>query len=234
MNPLSKSSFAVGIGLVIGLSGCDQATPPQPLSLQSAAPLTIPVEKQTQTHALYLGGNGQATPLERDRLHAFIADMAGRRPEALHVTISGAPTAVQLRSLTTLLIGDGVDPHKIAVAPSQSARSPLTITVDRYVATPPLCNPWGAANTASPDVNANPARAELGCSDLNNLGAMVADPHDLVKGSSYPYADGATAAAAVSRYESDAVKPFLSPGGFGPGAGGSSGGSGTSGSTGGQ
>jgi pilus assembly protein CpaD len=237
MNLLSKSSFAVGIGIAIVLSGCDQATPPQPLSLQGHAPLTIPVQKQTQTHPLYLGANGQPTSLERDRLRAFIADMAGSRPDALHVTISGEPTATQLRALTALLMTDGVDPQKIAVAPSGAARSPLAITVDRYVATPPVCNPWGAAFTASAEVNANPARAELGCSDLNNLGAMVADPHDLVKGSSDPYADGTTAATAVSRYRSDTVKPLVSSGGFAPGAGASNSGgngAGASASAGGQ
>lgn len=237
MNLFSKSSFAVGIGITIALGGCDQATPPQPLSLQGPAPMTIPVQKQTEAHPLYLGANGQPTPLERDRLRAFIADMAGSRPDALHVTISGQPTAAQLRTLTTLLVIDGVDPQKIAVASPGAARSPLAITVDRYVATPPVCNPWGTAFTASADVNANPARAELGCSDLNNLGAMVADPHDLVKGSSDPYADGTTAAAAVSRYHSDTVKPLVNSGGFAPGAGTSSsggGGAGASASAGGQ
>jgi type IV pilus biogenesis protein CpaD/CtpE len=81
-------------------------------------------------------------------------------------------------------------------------------------------------------VNANPARADLGCTTLNNLGAMVADPHDLVKGSSDPYAYGDTSATAVSRYRNDDVKPFLRAGGFAPGAVG--GGGGASASTGGQ
>lgn len=221
MNLLSKSSVAAGIGLAIALSGCDQTTPPQPLSLQSAAPLTIPVHKDSQTHPLAIGANGQPSPLERDRLRAFIADMAGSRPDALHVTITGTPTPVQLRALTSLLVTDGVDPQKIAVSPPAVGRSPLTITIDRYVATPPVCNPFGTIYTASADVNANPTRDQLGCSDLNNLGAMVADPHDLVKGSSDPYGDGATAARAASRYKSDAVKPFISTGSsFTPGAGG--------------
>lgn len=217
-NLLSKSSLALGIGIAIALSGCDQTTPPQPLSLQSSAPLTIPVHKDSQTHPLALGANGQLSPLERERLRAFIADMAGSRPDAIHVTITGTPSAVQLRALTSLLMSDGVDPQKIAVAPPGAARRPLSITIDRYVATPPVCNPWGTIYTASAEVNANPARAELGCSDLNNLGAMVADPHDLVKGTSDPYADGTTAARAVSRYRSDTVKPFINSGGFGPGA----------------
>ena len=220
MNLLSTSSFAVGIGIAMALAGCDQTTPPQPLSLQSSAPLTIPVHKDTQTHPLSLGANGQPSPLERDRLRAFIADMAGSRPDALHVTINGQPTPVQLRGLTNLLVADGVNLEKIAVAPSVASRSQLTITIDRYVATPPICNPWGTVYTASAEVNANPARAEVGCSDLNNLGAMVADPHDLVKGSSDPYADGTTAARAVSRYRSDTVKPFISAGGFAPAPGG--------------
>ena len=191
------------------------------------------MHKQSQTHPVSLGANGQLTPLERERLRAFIADMAGDRPDALHVTVSGTPSTVQLRGLTSLLVGDGVDPQKIAVAASGGARSPLTITIDRYVATPPVCHPWGSIYTAGGEVNANPARADLGCSDLNNLGAMVADPHDLVKGSSDPYGNGATAAAAVTRYENDRVKPFIAPGGFGPGAGGSNSGGGAS-SAGGQ
>jgi pilus assembly protein CpaD len=223
MNRLSKSSFAAGIGIALALLGCDQATPPQPASLQSTSQMTIPVQKQTQTHPLYLGPNGQLAPLERDRLRAFIADMAESRPDALHVTISGAPTAVQTRALRTALVGDGVDPQKIAVAPAGATRSPLAISVDRYVATPPVCEPWTSVYTASSEVNANPVRDYLGCSDLNNLGAMVADPHDLVKGSSDPYADGVTAVRAASRYQSDGVKNFLSPGGFTP-AGGSGGG----------
>ena len=226
MNLLSKSSFAVGMGIALAVSGCDQATPPQPASLQSTSQLTIPVQKQTQTHPLYFGTNGQFSPLERDRLRAFIADMAGSRPDALHVTISGGPTAVQIRALTTVLVGDGLDPQKITVAPPGAPRTAVSISVDRYVATPPVCEPWGAIYTASAEVNANPARDYLGCSDLNNLGAMVADPHDLVKGSSDPYADGATAGRAASRYQSDSVKGFLSPGGFGPGGGSSSGGGG--------
>ena len=217
-NLLSKSSFAVTIGIAVALAGCDQATPPQPLTLQSSAPLTIPVHKDSQTHPLALGANGQPSPLERERLRAFIADMAGSRPDAVHVTITGTPSSVQLRALTTLLVTDGVDPNKIAVAPPGATRSPLTITIDRYVATPPVCNPWATIYTASTEVNANPARAQLGCSDLNNLGAMVADPHDLVKGSSDPYASGATAARAAARYQGDTVKPFINSGGFAPGA----------------
>jgi pilus assembly protein CpaD len=221
-NLLSKSSFALVIGIAVALSGCDQSTPPQPLSLQSGAPLTIPVHKDSQTHPLALGANGQPSPLERDRLRAFIADMAGSRPDAIHVTITGAPSAVQLRALTSLLVSDGVDPQKIAIAPPAAGRSPLTLTIDRYVATPPVCNPWGTIYTASTEVNANPARSQLGCSDLNNLGAMVADPHDLLKGSSDPYGSGVTAARAAARYEGDTIKPFVNSGGFAPGGASSS------------
>ena len=236
-NILSKSSLAAAIGIAMALSACDETTPPQPISLRSDAPLTIPVQKQTQTHPLFVGANGQASPLERDRLRAFIADMAGSRPDALHVTITGTPTAAQLKGLTTLLVTDGVDPQKIAVAPAGAARGQLAISIDRYVATPPVCNPWGTVYTASADVNANPARADIGCSNLNNLGAMVADPHDLVKGSSDPYSDGISAATAVSRYRNDDVKPFLRQGSFAPGGSASNssgGGAGASASTGGQ
>jgi pilus assembly protein CpaD len=235
MNLVSRSSLAAALGLTMAVCGCDQTTPPQPLSLQSSAPLTIPVHKQSEIHSLPLAANGQASPLERDRLRAFIADVAGSRPDALHVTIGGEPTRAQLREIKALLVLDGVDPSKIEVAPAGTGpRAPLTIAVDRYSATPPVCSPWTSVSTASAEVNANPARSDLGCTTLNNLGAMVADPHDLVKGSSDPYAYGDTSATAVSRYRNDEVKPFLRPGGFAPGSGGGGGGGGASASTGGQ
>jgi pilus assembly protein CpaD len=220
MNLVSKSSIAAALGITIVLCGCDQSTTPQPLSLQSSAPLTIPVHKQSEIHSLPLAANGQPSPLERDRLRAFIADMAGSRPDALHVTIGGEPTGAQLREITALLVKDGVDPKKIEVAAAGTApRAPLTIAVDRYIATPPVCSPWTGVSTASAEVNANPTRADLGCSDLNNLGAMVADPHDLVKGASDPYAYGDTAATAVTRYRSDEVKALPRSGGFTVGGG---------------
>jgi pilus assembly protein CpaD len=220
MNLVSKSSIAAALGITIALCGCDQTTTPQPLSLQSSAPLTIPVHKQSEIHSLPLAANGQPSPIERDRLRAFIADMAGSRPDALHVTIGGEPTGAQLREIKALLVTDGVDPKKIDVAPAGTAPSaPLTIAVDRYIATPPACSPWTGVSTASAEVNANPARPDLGCSDLNNLGAMVADPHDLVKGASDPYAYGDTAATAVSRYRSDEVKALPRSGGFTAGGG---------------
>ena len=97
-------------------------------------------------------------------------------------------------------------------------------TVERAVATPPDCPGWSTAATAATD---NTTSARLGCSNLNNLAAMVADPNDLVAGSTRLNADGATGAAAVKRYHDDKVKVLVdhnaafAPGG---GAGGASGG----------
>lgn len=67
------------------------------------------------------------------------------------------------------------------------------------------CQPW-------PDIQdlGIPGPGLLGCSNRENLAAMVADPKDLEQGRALAPADGAHAAAAIDRYRTDKVKPFPS------------------------
>lgn len=201
-------------GLASVLFGCAEPASPPP-AVQAAAP-SIEVHRQSETHVLQLGSDGVANPLERERLHAFIADLAGNRPDALHVTMSGsAGSDARLSGVVRLLVADGIDAKKIAVVPSDARTSEgsVLVTVDRYTATAPACAPWTTDSSAASDNSA--ARSDLGCSDMTNFAAMLADPHDLVKSSTSADADATTAAAAVQRYHEDKVKAFLPFNGFG-------------------
>lgn len=211
-----KSWIAGAFGVAaVALAGCSQKVSAPPPAIQSTAPLAIPVHRQTESHMVPLALNGRVAPIERARLDAFVADLAGSRPDALHATVSGAHSEAQLRTVTRMLVRDGIAPNKITVVPTSGRRmDEVTISVDRYVAAAPRCNPWGSIYTASSKKNANPTPTDFGCTDLENLGAMVADPHDLVKGESSPYADGTTAATAVSHYRLDEIPPLPNPGGF--------------------
>jgi len=209
----SKMALTV-LGLAaIALAGCEE-DPGATLPRQSTDPWSLQVQRQSESHEIVLDTRGAISALERQRLDAFIADLSAGRPEALRVTIGGARNQAQNRVVARILAEDGLDPKHIAEVPGAPARAnALVITVDRYTVVPPPCAPWTTLATAASDNSVT--RPDFGCSNLKNLGAMVADPHDLVKGSSSVYADGAAAAAAVKRYQEDKVKPLPPLNGFG-------------------
>jgi type IV pilus biogenesis protein CpaD/CtpE len=70
----------------------------------------------------------------------------------------------------------------------------------------------------------------LGCANVSNFAAMVADPHQLYRGASSIYYTGERGAKDVDAYRADKVKPLpalqdfsVTGGGAGAGAGGSTG-----------
>lgn len=188
--------------LAMGLAGCTEPPPPEPKLL--AEPAALQVDKKTETHKLAVDAAGKPSDLERRRLAAFIADVAGKDPAAVHVTIQSSQTAPHMQAIVKLIAAEGIDPRKIdfGAAPGGSSRS-VTIVADKYTAEAPDCPAWDTGPVAT---NNNSTRANLGCANLSNLAAMVADPHDLIAGKSSTKADATTAAAAVQRYHDDKVK----------------------------
>ena len=235
---LPRVQIAALLSMVAMLAGCAQPTPPA-AAQHAAAPLTLKTRLHTESHRLALGPDGRASALERNRLAAFIADLATPRRDALHARVSGTGNDMQLLAAARMLAEDGLNPANIVMVPArETATGPVTIEVEQYSVDKPACAPWGTVVSASDDNSVE--RPELGCSNLTNLGAMVSDPRDLMRGSTTPYADGITSAAAVQRYNEDNVKPLPQFSGFGAtpkdsgGGGGGAGKSGASGSSGGM
>jgi hypothetical protein len=114
---------------------------------------------------------------------------------------------------------------------AQTRGSVVVIVVERFVVIPPSCS-----NFSQQIGNASQAYgpSDLGCSTELNLGLMIANPQDLLRGRDRGLYDGAVLAAGVNRYEHDKIKeiakittttmqnPVISVGGT---AGGASGGS---------
>ena len=88
------------------------------------------------------------------------------------------------------------------------ARDAVVVTVGRYVVTSPLCpdfsKPEGDDYTNTPTSN-------YGCTTNTNLGLMVANPGDLVRGTPANAADGEFASHGVQRYRSGEVSKSLKP-----------------------
>lgn len=84
--------------------------------------------------------------------------------------------------------------------------SGVEIIIERYVVIPPACADFsqmiGDAKQAQQPSN-------FGCSDITNLGMMIANPRDLIRGRTLGDSDGTVIAAGVERYRKDKVKELM-------------------------
>lgn len=86
----------------------------------------------------------------------------------------------------------------------------VKVVLGRYVVIPPKCPDW--SKRADGD-SANRPSSNFGCANTTNLGLMVANPGDLVRGRTPGPADGATGARRYKQYrEGDQKKsPAITP-----------------------
>lgn len=84
--------------------------------------------------------------------------------------------------------------------------SVVVVVVERFVVITPSC---GDFSQQIGDANQAFAPSNYGCSTEANLGMMVADPRDLLRGRDIDPYDGKVMAAGVHRYESDKIKPII-------------------------
>ena len=84
----------------------------------------------------------------------------------------------------------------------------IDVTVERYVVIPPSCADFSNPNEWKQDLSAS----NYACADETNLGMMVANPRDLLKGRTLGDSSGKVMADGVTRYLTDKVKPLLESG----------------------
>jgi pilus assembly protein CpaD len=202
----SRAALAAAICLVA--SGCDTTLPEGVnVSNYTVPPAqAVPVEFKNANHTLqFEPRSGTISKGERHRLEAFVSDFAGNRPESLRVELSAGSEA-HLRRVANILIGVGVEPKSIILAPRSARGAPagmILVRAQRALAVLPDCPGWVDHVSAPEDNRGHP---NFGCSNINNVAAMLGDPHDLIHGRSSIYEDGERAAVAVQAYRTDKVK----------------------------
>jgi pilus assembly protein CpaD len=104
------------------------------------------------------------------------------------------------------------------------ARDGVVVSVGRYVVTAPQCPDWSKPEG---DDFTNTPPSNYGCATASNLGLMVANPADLVRGTPGGPADADFVARGIQRYRSGEISKSLKPelpknysGGSGGGGGG--------------
>lgn len=195
----------VKLGLIFGvlvLAGCQSST-----YLPTQASVDNEVVWINLNHDIaFAGEQVELSALERRRLDDFLVQVAATPTDSLIVDPGpGDDAATQARAVAVI-------DHLRARVPTSRPKvrrigldggRDLQVVVGRYLVVPPQCPNWGKPSNSDPR---NLAAANLGCSVNVNLGLMVADPGDLVRGRRTTPALGEHGVAAVERYLNDEVK----------------------------
>jgi type IV pilus biogenesis protein CpaD/CtpE len=225
-----RRAAACGV-LALALAGC-VATTTAPWGddlgdYQDAARDLIDVGGFAASHVIRLGHGGAISQAERNRLDAFLAEIAYNRPESLRIALRGQANPAQQSAIAAALVADGVGPEHILWLRDKHIGPPVSpgtvaVAAERAIAIAPDCPGFMGHPTAPED---NLSEPNLGCANVYNFAAMVGDPHHLYRGASSIYYLGERGAADVTAYRADKVKrlPAINQG-FTPGAAGGGGG----------
>ena len=193
------------LGLVLGamvLAGCQSS---QYLPVQGPEDNQV-VWINLDHDVAFAGEQADLSALERRRLDDFLAQVAATATDSLIVDPGAGDDAVtRARALAVI---DHLR-ARVPTARPQVRRigldggRDLQVVVGRYLVVPPQCPNWSKPSNSDPR---NLRAGNLGCSVTANLGLMVADPGDLVRGRRQTPALGAHGVAAVERYLNDEVK----------------------------
>jgi len=82
----------------------------------------------------------------------------------------------------------------------------VRIQVERYVVTPPNCPDWSKPMGEDSENTPMPG---IGCANTANLGMMVVNPRDLLRGTAPGPSDGEAVSAAIRRYRTGETTPLV-------------------------
>ncbi len=190
--------------------------------LSASSPKGLEVDRAQHRHTIYFDTDrDHIRPDQRDRLLAFIQavkptsqdrikleghaderandiynlELASRRNNAVARIL--VEYGLRQRQVQTNAFGELVpaSPGSHEQAWSQNRR--VEIVLERYVVTPPPCPDW---SRRSGHDYSNQPHSNFGCATETNLGLMIANPRDLVKGRKLGPADGIHQSEGIGRY----------------------------------
>lgn len=156
------------------------------------------------------------TTAERDRLDQFASEVSLGYGDQVVIKTPKRHRAKTAKALVRYFRARRLDPT-VQVTDDKGRRSndTMTVIVGRYVVTAPKCPDW--TKPAGPDPS-NRVGSNFGCATTSNLGLMLADPGDLVRGRPKGPGDGVAASRLVRKYRTGkvAAPASISSGSSGP------------------
>ena len=190
--------------------------------LEAGSPKELEVDRAQYRHIVYFPTDrDDIVGAEQDRLIAFLQavqpkdsdsirveghaderatdlynlDLAARRME----TVKRFLNESGIRRLNTHASAFGERAPAVAGTGEDAWRQNrrVEIVLERYLITPPACPDWSRKSGID---YANKPHTNFGCATATNLGLMIANPRDLVKGRELGPADGIHQAEGIIRY----------------------------------
>ncbi len=216
--------------LGLGLTACapaDLGTNADRGWLEASSPKRLEVDRAAYRHAVYFDTDrAELSGLEQDRLLTFLAsvepntrdtirleghaderasdlynlELAGRRAQAVSTFLH--QHGFESVTVTTSSYGERI-PAVAGTGPDawrQNRR--VELVLERYLVTLPACPDWSRETGTD---FANLPHSNFGCATESNLGLMVAEPKDLVRGRTLGPADGVHQAEGIVRYRTGKV-----------------------------
>lgn len=140
---------------------------------------------------------------EKTRLERFISDIDPTYGDVVTIEVDSSDQA-HWDTVAGELKDLGLRVNRAATNNGGTpAEGDARVVVTRHIVNPPRCPDW--RKPAYPDYK-NTASSNFGCATATNLGAMIADPRDLVEGQEFTGPDAERASMAVRSYRQDAIK----------------------------
>lgn len=190
--------------------------------LEASSPKQLEVDRAQYRHLVYFATDQDEIQIqERDRLVAFLKAVRPTANDSIRIEGHADERAGDLYNLDLaarriasvkyFLAEGGLDRsnihasafgERIPAAPGndddawrQNRR--VEIVLERYMVTPPACPDWSRRSGVD---YANQPHSNFGCATETNLGLMIANPRDLVRGRKLGPADGVHQAEGIVRY----------------------------------
>ncbi|HMO86274.1 MAG TPA: CpaD family pilus assembly lipoprotein [Lacipirellulaceae bacterium] len=202
--------LAALLAAAVGLTACGDSAPEwSPVE----APKTNSVSVVRQEHIVRFDhGRSELSPHQAAQLAEFLGRQSGQGASAAAISVGPGtgPSGIgagRERALRAALARRGYNQVDVVYTGTDTGGvNQAAVSVNRYVVTTPRCPNFSKA----PEYNyTNTTYSNFGCASAQNLGVMVADPADLVRGRPEGAQDGAGSVLGIQRYRAGATRPLM-------------------------
>lgn len=201
MNPYRRHGYMIAAAFALLAGAC---TPTSNWTEVQAPPKQNTVESIRLVHDVRFTGGAQISAAEMAQLDGFITRHdIGYGDQVYVLTNTSGAVPQRARNVLNYMKAHGIAANGLSSVEAQPGV--VRVVVNRHVVVPPNCPDWSKPATAD---YGNTPMSNLGCSTTANLGAMVADPGELVQGRQPGAADAEGSTGSIRRYRADKIKPL--------------------------
>ena len=215
--------------LALGLGACTPSLGPQPNLgwIEASSPKRLEVDPADYRHSVYFATDSSAlTANERNRLLTFLRTVQPSARDSVRLEGHADERATELYNLelasnraeqvaafldeagygdlsvTTTAFGEALPAVPSTGPAAWQLNRRVEVVLERYLVTLPGCPDWSRESGTDFD---NLPFSNFGCATETNLGLMIAEPKDLVRGRPLGPADGTHQAEGIVRYRTGKV-----------------------------